>query len=128
MNNNDLYIKMVLALPDSFFNGWQWKNGDRYVILHPNGQISDDYIADVDCWKFDSDLNIRPLPSQRQLQNIIMQKMNWSPKALLQMFFWWAETNMKRDDFWQFESWDCGWLRYLMDVIYFETWDGEKWL
>ena len=82
---NEEYLKMVLALPDEFFEGWEWKEGDRFILInrkkgkivdYQDGTIGDSvlengevgyiwtsgYSGECGFEKYDSEL--KPIPSQ----------------------------------------------------------------
>jgi len=90
---DDLYNKMILALPDDFFNGWELEDGDQVYLFkdiddytcsekHGLYTIFDNLLANngvtyTENWHYAiwiiSDGLIRPIPSQKQLQSIIKQ-------------------------------------------------------
>lgn len=148
MNNDDQYIKMILALPDEFFKGWEWKVGDNLIILS-NKYNGEAIIIDADlkynkesveCMSLNSEyivfINLNsciPIPSQEQLQEMIL---NYQENTTGNRFNNWKLIK----EFYNFIN--CGilkcvpetytarelWLQYLMHVVCNHRWNGEVWL
>lgn len=155
MNMNDKYIKMVLALPESFFDGWEWKTGDDYLLKYHNprshketwqaGTIGDAFVT-VDGvigypegldFKFKSyEGELRPLPSQKQLQDKILSawKKNWTGFTYFMLVceFWRYIEKLPRETIQEFienkTDLDEMWLMFFMQEIESKKWDGENWI
>jgi hypothetical protein len=145
MSNNPLYIKMVLALPLDFFKDWEWQEGDH--LLHK--ELGSDQWYERTIGELEVSRNtilyrvidyhdtlegdIRPLPSQRQLQDmakkVLTEKHNveFDDWRLLVDFY-----NVTRDSFFRVFSpinytLDVMWLQYVVHRMYNKRWDGEQW-
>lgn len=150
---NDEYLKMVLALPDEFFDGREWNDGDQvYLTEDIDDYDSSDYhglytvfdgllahsgINDTENWLNVRAINFkngRPLPSQEQLQNMILNyysKNGLDIKDRENLYLLWRFQEWLRDQTFD----ECAGLTikellllFLMYVIYNKRWDGEKWL
>lgn len=141
---DDLYLKMCLALPENFFDGWELQTGDKVIKISNCKQVVYLWKAEEWAWyynyhpSFSNEVGsaiklreIKPIPSQEQLQNRVMKKRSLSPYCLAQCFYEWLayEALGKADsDEWFFVPLVCRWLEY---VVYSELslrWNGEKWL
>ena len=136
--SDELFKKMVLALSPKFFEDWQWKEGD--VFLHKelgsdfwnekvigNHTVSGNTVMYI-VGEYEDVLDgeIRPLPSQKQLQNICMNLIQCSPQELLRFFEAWLYEDEIRPVV-DFEDFDDLWLKYTVWVWSRQEWDGEKW-
>lgn len=140
----DLYIRMVLALPEDFFKGWEWKEGDKQVLQCKNGNLYYKFVCEEDIGTVYIDTNysyydcsqarLRPLPDQKQLQDVIKSNFKKSDSTVkdydvIKLFCDWFEARFVIEyKVIENESIDCIWLRYVMDVIYNKTWNGESWI
>ena len=154
---DDLYKKMVLALPGDFFAGWQWQAGDRAIIpdgrevinidsqlrqqMHAGNMIaaifSESAYNEYDLFHLN---DLRPVPTQKQLQSIIKQHWLKSDDTVkdydvLVFFQDWFRARYGSNYTYglrykeiENESIDCIWLRYTMHVIYNKNWNGEVWI
>lgn len=142
------YIKMILALPDEFFAGWEWKAGDKYLINYgdywdigfigdssiENGEAGYYFITVGEFQKFREEL--RPVPSQEQLQELIQN--NWlkldptvQSYGVLKYFCNWFRANWVSYPAYkevETKSINSIWLRYTMWMIYNKEWNGESWI
>ena len=151
---DDLYKKMILALPEDFFTDWQWHIGDKALCLDSLSRgeviIMDGIchglvkVAWVDRIFLETEQEcidrLRPVPSQKQLQSIIKQHWLKSDDTVkdydVLVFFqdWFrvrygsSYTYGLRYKEIENESIDCIWLRYTMHVIYNKNWNGEAWI
>ena len=149
---DDLYNKMILALPGDFFKDWQWHIGDKALCLDSLSRgeviIMDGIchglvkVAWVDRIFLETEQEcidrLRPVPSQKQLQSIIKQ--HWlKPDAtdydVLVFFQNWFRVIYRSNCTYgikykeiENESIDCIWLRYTMHVICDKTWNVEAWI
>jgi hypothetical protein len=145
---------MVLALPEDFFKDWEYKDGDMYYLIDddeydPSSEHGLYVVYDgMLCWGcHDTEnwicvdwnrLNGRPVPNQRQLQDILMahkphkvESFVGDLHALFFNFRTWIQ-NDDEDSWWDFrdelENFDQAWLCYAMEVLYNKNWNGEKWI
>jgi len=134
------YLKMILALPYKFFEGWEYKLGDSILI---GGEVA--YTGVVGVYRrevircdvlvgvgFESD--IRPIPSQEQLQNKIINHVNkkhphyecndftLSKKFIAYVIEGDLVQNIENKPL------KVMWLEFAEYVIYGKTWDGEAWI
>lgn len=151
MINNSEYIKMILALPDEFFEGWEWNYGDTFILKVASDKWIVHHIGDFEL--INNDIGTwtpiggcestfekveearRPIPSQEQLQDIM--KKHWfkldstvQSYGVMKYFCNWFQAHWIRyPDYKEVEndSITSIWLRYVMDFIYYKTWDGERW-
>lgn len=151
------YKKMVLALPDEFFSGWEWKEGDK-GILDGEEVLFLGNIREI-AWyygrgEFEFSINhimhdiamctlkdLRPLPSQRQLQEKLhkhfigcMVSVSDDDKYvyyyMLAGFEQFVKNTIEQETFDVMKEFDldCLWLLYAMWLLYDKKWDGEKWI
>jgi hypothetical protein len=127
----DEYIKMVLALPEEFFKDWEWKEGDH--LLHKelgSDQWYERTIGELEVSRntilykvvdYHDELEgeIRPLPSQRQLQEL--STLDW-------WTFYSAIVHSSDIDYEKNESCECGCLKETVWILYGKKWDGTKWI
>jgi len=139
------YKKMVLALPDEFFAGWEWKYGDAFLLkensgwnvyhigeyLLENGKIGFENVWDGDFVYEDHE--IKPSPNQEQLQELILKikkereaSDSYEDVWNLSDFHEFIDTH--NIEWMHLKSLNCMWLEYLMDFKYNKKWDGEKWI
>ena len=141
---NDDYLKMVLALPDEFFEGWEWKAGDKAITITSHREvmiISNELISkskypgfikviypysDDDTPEFLKIHHVRPIPSQEQLQQI----MDMGPIGFIEDFYEYAQDPLHEGmDASIFHiDLNCFTLAYVMDRKYKKYWDGESWI
>ena len=135
----DQYIKMVLALPEELFKRWKWKEGDTFLYKEDESETySIGYIGthilsntkpvgfmDICFDPFEHLMNLRPLPSQEQLQNMCLEKEEPFDPEILYVFTDWVYSTLRSV---KFSSLESAWLQYVMWVIYKKEWDGEKWI
>lgn len=136
--NNDTYLKMVLALPDKFFEGWEWQAGDKFLSQDSEGKWSIHSIGDkllrngVIGWCFQCsfsgcEFECRPLPTQEQLQSICMKIIQCSPRDLLRFFEAWLYEDEIRPVI-KFENFNDLWLKYAVWVWGRKEWRGSEWV
>lgn len=145
------YLKMILALPDEFFEGWEWKEGDRFILInrkkgkivdYQDGTIGDSvlengevgyiwtsgYSGEYGFEKYDSE--IRPILSQEQLQSMIkkhvlVHNVKLKDVEILKRVTDW---HIRRDPEHKLDkSTKCLFLEVLQ-WLNDKTWDGEAWL
>ena len=150
----DEYLKMILALSDKFFDGWEWKEGDKFLcrepyygeesIIHPIGYewnvhtIGDHELRDNEIYKGDYELaykkrkeKIRPLPSQEQLLQIYKTKkdLQYDSMALLWLANWIEDKVTEDHGFcFEYESAEAIALLWVQETCFNQKWDGEKWI
>jgi len=118
--NNPEYIKMILALPDEFYDGWEWKEGDHYIHIFPYGTMTDNYIGIIECWNavynpHTFPQEFRPIPSQEQLQKI--SKLDWD--------LYYHDLVKRYSDY---DTAEQAGLAMIMYTKYGKRWDGEAWV
>lgn len=141
MDLNDEYLKMILALPDEFYEGWEWKAGDEVYARNWNMEFLVSFVSPngVSATKLNSltptvtinpdvpiNENIRPIPSQEQLQQI----MDMSPIGFIEDFYEYAQDPLHEgmDASIFYIDLNCFTLAYVMDRKYKKYWDGESWI
>jgi len=136
---DDQYIKMVRALPDKFFEGWEWKDGDRFVLEYNSPyNMKVHYVGDAVVYRskvYDIEItsddirsllgDARPLPSQAQLQKMCLEDGEDFDPELLYVFSNWVYSPMRKV---VFNSMESAWLQYIMWIFHTKTWDGEAWI
>ncbi len=138
---NDEYLRMVLALPEEFFEGWEWREGDQFyikgygedthvigdaVLFKKKPHYWKGYLVYGD-WDY---FKLVPVPSQEQLQSIIKKYITenefpLTDRVLLCEFM--DHVIYYREKEFECCSLDVMWLDFAMCRIYKKTWDGEKW-
>lgn len=142
--SEDVYKKMVLALPEEFFQGMVLEKGDKVIALGPNivmRYISSDGIYFDEKWKaveyLDGDREVsisnklRPLPNQKQLLKIYQDKndIKFESMSLLWFANWFVNTVTERHDFClKHRSAETIMLMWVQETCYNMMWDGEKWI
>jgi len=158
---SDQYIKMILALPEEFFKGWKWKDGDTFLyrpaqedeweIYHigsfgtmvNNGVI---VFATLIEDATPSQGKYRPVPSQEQLQNLLIKfhmihNRCTRKRAILHIMGHWADYLMRKHDFeydkierneaYEYfgnpEDFDILMLRFMVGIILMLEWNGDSW-
>ena len=147
---DEMYLKMILALSDEFFEGWEWKHCDYGINLdniekgrvipleemfHTEFKILyvDSFFKDIE-WILKD--RVRPIPSQEQLQKMLESKMlttggnRWHVFCTFDEF---VRSEYERRSFWKTgtlitDSFEMLWLACVMKEKYGKTWDGEKWM
>jgi len=133
------YIKMVLALPDEFFEGWEWRHCDYAINLdniekgratpleeqfHTEFKILyvDSCFKDTE-WVFKD--RVRPIPSQEQLQKMV----GLSPNEFIEdLSDYTCEPVKEAEDLSIFHDMNCFTLAYVMDRKYGKYWNGDAWI
>lgn len=148
---DDEYKKMVLGLPEEFFAGWEWKEGDRFILInrmkgkivdYQDGTIGDSvlengevgyiwtsgYSGEYGFEKYYSE--IKPIPSQEQLQTKIKV---YNKSIGIEMYDYCLITQIGT---WCYrqpvesvknESIECLTLMFYQ-WLNDKRWDGEKWI
>ncbi len=149
----DQYIQMVLALPESFFDGWKWQAGDRAILMDDrykrevivissrNQIVSRKMVNLLFPDAFDESKTeeyvsrLRPVPSQKQLQDILLTYDHddcgfmSELQALFYWFNYWVKGENQMNGFRnEFSDFDQLWLAFAMHTLHGETWDGENWI
>jgi len=137
---------MILALPDEFFDGWEWTEGDKFLcrepyygeesIIHPIGYewnvhtIGDHELRDNEIYKGDYELayrkrkeKIRPLPRQEQLQKMS----GISAFTFIHMLHSFSEDQLQYGNKIPYDI-NCITLAFLMELKYGKHWDGDHWI
>lgn len=124
------YLKMVLALPDEFFEGWEWKAGDKVYARNWNMEFLVSFVSPngVSATKLNNltptitinpdvpiNENIRPILSQEQLQKI--SKLDWD--------LYYYDLLKRYSDY---DTAEQAGLAMIMYAKYAKKWDGEAWL
>ena len=131
---NSEYIKMVLALPEEFFERWEWKAGDR--VLHKleySDEWKTEFILDngiayiISLNKGNVWGKYIPLPSQEQLQEKCMALINCDARDLLRFFEAWVYEDELRPVV-SFADFNELWLKYTIWVWGRKEWNGEAWI
>jgi len=143
---SDQYIKMILALPDEFFDGWEWQAGDKALSindqykrellllttaplekLNSNDNVTLLFPHSVDGVTVEEYIfNLRPLPSQEQLQKKMLLK---NPNIdglyhLHKIFDGWVTVYLIMN---KFENYNQAWLAFAVSIILNLEWNGEAW-
>lgn len=150
------YLKMVLALPGDFFEGWVWQAGDRAISMNDQYKRELIVLTTAPLKMLNSDdkvvllfpysiggtqieeyiVNLRPIPSQEQLQEMIknhLMKQDSTVKSydVINLFCDWFKAHYTRNpDYKEVEN-DSGvsiWVRYAQYVIYGKSWNGDTWI
>lgn len=140
MITNPEYIKMILALPNDFFEDWEWRTGDKAVKILNNEIVVFLWKAEEHAWyynyhpSFSNEMSsaiklcdIRPLPSQEQLQNKIIKSQNCKPSDVFNLFQTWYYIYSHQKDNTGFNSFKEAWLHCYM-WLEKKEWNGEKWV
>jgi hypothetical protein len=132
--SDDKYIKMIISLPEEFFEGWEWNAGDRAITLTSHREImivSNPSMRQYSDWgeaifPYSDDnthdlfkkTDISPLPTQKQLQE----------KSTLDWWTFYSAIVHKSDiKYGKDESCECACLRQCVWILYGKKWNGEKW-
>ena len=149
---DDLYLKMILALPEDFFYDWELKRGDIALysdgslnfkpdplklislgdenhksFLFKNGKLG--YYKRGDFYEVDR--IIKPIPTQKQLLQIHKAKRDTATESHSMIFFAnWLEDKVKEDHGFclEYEIAEELMLLWLMEKCFEKTWNGEKWV
>lgn len=124
---------MILALPDEFFEGWEWKAGDR--VLHKleySDEWKTEFILDngiayiISLNKGNVWGKYIPLPSQEQLQKMV----GLSPNEFIEDLSDYTCEPVKEDEDLSIFHIDmnCFTLAYVMDRKYGKYWNGVAWV
>lgn len=146
---DDTYIRMILVLPDEFFKDWKWQVGDRAITLnHKNREAmvvafnvwSDPKIIHVlffgmEGYTYLQSLEfLRPLPSQRQLQDMLIDPKNpidlevWKLLEEFQKFVSAELIRHHERGVYLENSFDVFWLKFVMFYKYKMLWKREAWV
>jgi hypothetical protein len=146
---DDNYIKMALALPDDFFKDWKWQYGDQFItyVWKHGEQIPENVriIGDSDLLEgkvgrwllgdfIDYACKMRPLPSQRQLQDMLI-----NPKTPIDLDVWKLLEEFQKfvsvelirhheSGVYLENSFDVLWLKFVMFYKYKMLWKREVWV
>lgn len=128
---DEMYLKMILALTDEFFEYWEWAEGDKfisYIWKHgeevPNpiiNTIGNSCIVDekIGSWLFgefvEYSCKTRPVLNQEQLQKL--SGLDWD------LYYHDLVKNYS-----EYDSAEQAGLAMIMYMKYGKEWDGEKWL
>ena len=123
------YLKMIMALPDEFFEGWEWQAGDKAIVNNntwtvfggnTNGMvvIGED-LKQFSIGKLDFSYKIgdeaRPIPSQEQLLKI--SKLDWD--------LYYYDLLKRYSDY---DTAEQAGLAMIMYTKYAKKWNGESWV
>jgi len=144
----DEYLKMILALPEEFFDGWKWKEGDQFLRYNHECKYVEiqGHVGNYSLYSYTGKIrninetgdyvegDLRPVPSQEQLQKMILNyyfKNGLDIKGRENLYLLWRFQDWLRGQ--SFE--DCSgltikelMLEFLMYVVYTKKWDGKKWI
>ena len=152
---DDQYLKMILALPDEFFEGWEWKEGDRFILInrtkgkivdYQDGTIGDSVLENGEVgyiWtsgyggeygfeKYYSE--IKPIPSQEQLQKKCIDFENRDKRYTYSNDFSISkrfialviEGDLVHDI--ENKTLKEMWLEFTEYLVYDKMWNGEAWI
>jgi len=139
----DEYKRMILALPEDFFQGWVWQEGDKFLHKelgseHWNECVTGDYKADLEgvIWYVVPDYydrlegEIRPLPSQKQLQDMIkkhqlLRNVKLNDFDVLQRVYEWHK---RRDPEHKLNKITEHMFLEVVQWLNDKTWTGENWI
>ena len=138
------YIKMILALPDEFFDGWEWQAGDKALVNNEvwtvfegnsNGMVvigenlQQFSIGDLD-FSYKIGDKARPIPNQEQLQEIIKKQcLSHNVKLKdIEILKRVVDWHIRRDPKHTLErSAECLFLE-VVQWLNDKTWNGEAWV
>ncbi len=129
------YIKMILALPDEFFAGWEWQAGDKALSindqykrellllttapikkLNSNDNVKLLFSHSVDGVTVEEYIfNLRLVPSQQQLQKL--SGLGWD------LYYHDLVKNYS-----EYDSDEQAGLAMITYMKYGKIWDGEHWV
>jgi hypothetical protein len=127
---DEMYVKMVLALPEDFFKDWKWEEGDQFLTFYDeewhvnfvgSNEIHNNKIGTWrPAWGDDVSFFVNrdpkiPLPNQKQLQEI--SGLDWD------LYYHDLVKNYS-----EYDSAEQAGLARVMYVKYHKKWDGEKWV
>lgn len=152
---NEEYLKMVLALPDEFFEGWEWKEGDRFILInrkkgkivdYQDGTIGDSvlengevgyiwtsgYSGEYGFEKYYSE--IKPIPNQEQLQkkcidfeNVGKRYTHSNDFSISKRFIALViEGDLVKNI--EEKTLNEMWLEFVEYLVFGKKWDGESWI
>ena len=130
---DEMYLKMILALTDEFFDGWEWNAGDRAILLddhykrevlviNTHYQIISSRVAKLlfpgsleGCKTEEHITRLRPIPRQEQLQKL--SGLDWD------LYYHDLVKNYS-----EYNSAEQAGLAMIMYTKCGKIWDGEQWL
>lgn len=145
MNCDPEYLKMVLALPEDFFENWKWQVGDKQVLQCKSGKLYHKLVCEEDVGTVYIDTNysyldcsqarMRPIPSQEQLQKMLKSNILTDAGNLWHVFCTFDEfvhSEYERRSFLKTgklisDSFEMLWLSCVMKTKYNQIWDGNVW-
>ena len=149
---DEMYLKMILALTDEFFDGWEWNAGDRAILLddhykrevlviNTHYQIISSRVAKLlfpgsleGCKTEEHITRLRPLPSQEQLQKMLIDFENKDSKYKHSNYFIISErfiaVVIEGDLVADMENKTLTemWLEFVVYLMRNKTWNGTKWI
>ena len=126
---DETYLKMILALDDEFFDGWEWQAGDKALVNNEvwtvfggnsNGMVvigenlQQFSIGDLD-FSYKIGDKARPIPRQEQLQKL--SGLDWD------LYYHDLVKNYS-----EYNSAEQAGLAMIMYTKCGKIWDGEQWL
>lgn len=151
MDTDETYIKMVLALPKSFFKGWKWQAGDKAIlnadeygvysvlVLHSpencitrNPEVIDVIISAEITSNGPTSIvinNLRPLPSQEQLQKIAINADGSNDFRISKRFIARVIEGCGDivDDA-ESKTLNVMWLEFTVNLVLHKRWNGYSWV
>ena len=136
---DEMYLKMILALPEEFFDGWEWNDGDFYagkVNVCPDdplefGSFSEDCTPNFKTFSGNYWYSkVWPLPRLDQLikRYKIEKDIQFESLALLWLANWIEEKVTEDHSFClKYRSDKVIALLWVQEKCFNQKWDGEKW-
>jgi len=137
MDITDEYLKMILALPEEFFDGWKWKEGDQFLRYNHECKYVEiqGHVGNYALYSYTGKIcninetgdyvegDLRPVPSQEQLQKMS----GISAFTFIHMLHSFSEDQLQYGNKIPYDI-NCITLAFLVNLKYNYIWDGEKWI
>jgi len=149
---NEMYLKMILALPDEFFDGWEWQAGDKALSINDqykrellllttapleklnyNDNVTLLFPHSVDGVTVEEYIfNLRPIPRQEQLQKIAKKLLENEAKRevtnleLLKEFYYFCGDHCAPE--YKDETFGCLWMQFIVMHRDNKLWIEGNWV
>lgn len=152
---NENYIKMILALPNEFFENWEFEDGDQVYLTEEiddyspskdhglytvfDGLLAHDGILYTENWLSVRVIDFKngwPIPSQERLQKMLLTQphQNYEFNDLYGLVYWFNKWFFKSDELYcmsfhdECKDFGQAFLCFTVEVLYNMKWDGEMWV